>query len=201
MAVAGRSLEMRQLPNDPASSPPASASSTATRRTAALTDAAIGTETVLLVVGFSTPFGVTMRWPVGEVRVAVSLGAMALMIAAPASPRPTPTAAPSRPTTADSPMTWATIRRPRQPSALSVPNSDTRRDTAAIVSSTATAKAATSTRTDSHLPRSSASFAVDVSDPVTSLARLLGDVTSASGRALATGACSAGMSAALAAVT
>ena len=69
------------------------------------------------------------------------------------------------------------IRLPRQPSAFSVPNSRTRRDTAAIVSSTATANAAISTRTDSHLPRSLASFAALVSEPVTWLARLLGVVT------------------------
>ena len=64
----------------------------------------------------------------------------------PTRPRPTPIPAPSTPRTNDSPITWAMIRRPRQPSAFSVPNSRTRRATASIVSSTATANAAISTR-------------------------------------------------------
>ena len=123
------------------------------------------------------------------------------MIAAPAKPRPTPIPAPSTPRTNDSPITWAMIRRPRQPSAFSVPNSRTRRDTASIVSSTATANAAISTRTDSHLPRSLASFAADDTEPVTSLARLLGVVIVAPGSTLAISLCTAEMSAALAAVT
>ena len=98
-------------------------------------------------------------------------------------------------------MTWAMIRRPRQPSALSVPNSRTRRATAAIVSSTATANAATSTRIDSHLPRSSASFAAEVSEPVTWFARLLGVVICAVGSSLAISCCTVAISAALEAVT
>src|ERR1700744_4904419 len=83
--------------------------------------------------------------------------------------------------TTASPITWRTIRRLRQPRALSVPNSLTRRDTAATVSRLATANAATSTRTDSQRPRSLASLAVLASDPVTWLARLLDVVTVADG--------------------
>ncbi len=123
------------------------------------------------------------------------------MTAAPAKPSPMPSAAPSTPTARDSPITWAMILRPRQPSALSVPNSRTRRATAAMVSSTATANAAISTRMDSHLPRSSASRAADVTEPLTSLARLLGVVIVALGRILAISFCTASMAVPLTAVT
>ena len=58
----------------------------------------------------------------------------------------------------DSPITWAITRRLRQPSAFSVPNSATRRETAAIVSRLATANAAISTSTASHRPRLLASW-------------------------------------------
>ena len=105
------------------------------------------------------------------------------------------------PMVTDSPSTWATIRRLRQPSALSVPNSRARRDTAAIVSRLATANAAISTRTDSHLPRSLASLAELDTDPVTWLARLEAVVTVAPGSSLEISFWTAGMSAALAAVT
>ena len=98
-------------------------------------------------------------------------------------------------------MTWAMIHRPRQPSALSVPNSRTRRATAAMVSSTATANAAMSTRTDSHLTRSSVSRAAAVTEPLTWLARLLGVVTVALGRTLAISLPTAPMAVPLAAVT
>ena len=98
-------------------------------------------------------------------------------------------------------MTCAMIRRPRQPSALSVPNSRTRRETAAIVRITATVNAAISTRIGSHRPRSSASFAVEESEPVISLARLLGVVIVADESSLAISCCTAGMSAVLSAVT
>jgi hypothetical protein len=101
----------------------------------------------------------------------------------------------------DSPMTWATIRLPGQPIAFRVPNSRTRRDTAAIVRITATAKAAISTMTESHLPRSLASLAVELSDPVISLARLLGVVIVADGKSLAISCCTDPMSDALSALT
>src|SRR5579875_173402 len=200
-ASAGRSFPIRQLPNSPASRPPATARTAAARTAAALTDADSGTDTVWLAVGFSAPSGVMMCMPVAWVSVADSFGAIVSMFAAPAYPRPAPSVAPSTPTASDSPMTWAMILRPRQPSAFSVPNSRTRRETAAIVSSTATANAAISTRTDSHLPRSSASFAAEVTEPLTSFARLLGVVTVADGSSLAISLLTAGMSAALAAVT
>ena len=98
-------------------------------------------------------------------------------------------------------MTWATIRRLRQPSALSVPNSRTRRDTAAMVSRLAMANAAISTRTDSHRPSSLASLAVLAREPVTWLARLDAVVTVAPGSSLEISFCTAGIWAALAAVT
>ena len=84
----------------------------------------------------------------------------------------------------DSPMTCRTIRRLRQPRAFSVPNSRTRRDTAAIVSRLATRNAAISTMIASHLPRLLARLEVLASEPVTSLARSLELVTVDDGTAL-----------------
>ena len=81
----------------------------------------------------------------------------------------------------DSPRTWPTIRLLRQPSALSVPNSRTRRDTADMVSRLASRKAAASTAIASHLPRLRARLEALASDPVTSLARSLEVVTVALG--------------------
>ena len=133
--------------------------------------------------------------------MAERVGATAAMIAAPAKPRPTPAAAPAMPVTSDSPSTWAMIRRVRQPSALSVPNSRTCRDTAAIVNRLARAKAASSTSTDTHLPRSFVSLAALDSDPVTSLAKLVEAVTMSPGSSREISLCTAGMSAALAAAT
>ena len=122
-------------------------------------------------------------------------------MAAPAKPRATPAAPPTIPMASDSPITWAMIRRDRQPSALSVPNSRTRLATADMVSRLATANAAISTRIDSHLPRSLASFAVLDTDPVTWLARLAAVVTVSAGSRCLISDCTAEMSAALAAVT
>ena len=85
------------------------------------------------------------------------------------------------PMTIDSPITWRTIRQLGQPNALSVPNSRTRRVTAAMVSRLASRNAATSTAIASHLPRLLARLAALASDPVTSLARLLDVVTVALG--------------------
>ena len=93
------------------------------------------------------------------------------------------------------------IRVLRQPSAFSVPNSRTRRDTAATVSRLATATAAASTRTDSQRPRSPASRAVLASEPVTSLARLAEVVTVAFGISREISRASAGTTAALDAAT
>jgi hypothetical protein len=76
-----------------------------------------------------------------------------------------------------------------------------RRVTAAMVSRLATAKAATRTRTDSQVPRSLASLAALAMEPVTSLARLLAVSMVVSGSRVAISLCTAGMSAALAAVT
>src|SRR4051794_11337899 len=63
-----------------------------------------------------------------------------------------PRAPPTRPLTMASPTTCRVTRPDFQPSALSVPNSRTRRETADEVSSPATRKAATRTAMDSHLP-------------------------------------------------
>src|SRR5215470_5801540 len=142
-----------------------------------------------------------MRWPVAVAKDAVRFGATASMIFAPAMPRATPMAPPTMPMATDSPITWAMIRLDRQPSALSVPNSRTRRATAAIVSRLATANAAINTRTDSHLPRSLASLAALDADPVTWLARLAAVVTVAWGSSLEISDCTTEMSEALAAVT
>ncbi len=100
-----------------------------------------------------------------------------------------------------SPITWATIRRVRQPRALSVPNSRTRRDTAAIVSKLASRNATTRTVTSSQAPRFLARLAVLDSDPVTSLARSLELVTVAAGSSALTSRCTAAISAELAAAT
>src|SRR5580704_15042014 len=77
----------------------------------------------------------------------------------------------------DSPSTWPTTRRDRQPSGFSVPNSRMRRDTADMVSRLASRNAAMRTAIASHLPRLLASDAALDSEPVTSLARLFSSVT------------------------
>src|SRR5262249_26917646 len=128
-------------------------------------------------------------------------GAPAVIPAARKTPTPPPAAPPITPMASDSPITCATIRRDRQPSALSVPKSRTRLATAAIVSRLATVKAEMSTRTDSQRPRSLASLAVLDSDPVTCLARLDALVTVAFGSRLSISCCTAGILAALVAVT
>ena len=81
------------------------------------------------------------------------------------------------PSVTDSPITWPTMRRLCQPSAFSVPNSRTRRDTAAIVSRLASRNAAMRTAIASHLPRLLARLEALDSEPVTSLARSLEVVT------------------------
>ena len=98
-------------------------------------------------------------------------------------------------------MTWPMTRRLRQPRAFSVPNSLTRRDTAAIVSRLATANAATSTAIASHLPRLLARLEALAREPVTWLARSPEVVTVAVGSWLLIDCCTALMSAALAAAT
>ncbi len=103
--------------------------------------------------------------------------------------------------TSASPMIWRMIRRLRQPSALSVPNSRTRRDPADTVSKLARPNAAASTATASHLPRLLARLEALDSEPVTSLARSLEVVTVALGRAPEISLDTELMSAALAADT
>ena len=76
------------------------------------------------------------------------------------------------------------MRRLFQPIAFSVPNSRTRRDTAAIVSRLASRNAATRTASASHLPRLLARLEALDSEPVTSLARSLEVVTVSPGSAL-----------------
>ena len=73
------------------------------------------------------------------------------------------------------------MRRLFQPSAFSVPNSRTRRETPETVSRLATANAATSAATASHVPRRSASVDALESDPLTWLARSSDVVTVALG--------------------
>lgn len=82
-----------------------------------------------------------------------------------------PSAPPSSPLTIASPTTCRVTRPDFQPSALSVPNSRTRRDTAEEVSRPATRNAATSTAIDSHLPTFVASEDAVDSDPETVSAR------------------------------
>ena len=89
----------------------------------------------------------------------------------------------------------------RQPSALSVPNSRTRRPTAAMVSRLAMANAAIRTAIASHRPSSLARLAVLDSEPVTALARLEEVLTVADGTRAEISCCTAGISAELAAAT
>src|SRR5579884_2750850 len=102
---------------------------------------------------------------------AVRLGATLSIAKAAAKPRPMPRAPPIRPVTIASPITWRTTRREVQPSALRVPNSRTRRPTADMVNSAATANAAISTAIESHRPRLLAREAAEEIEPVTDLAR------------------------------
>ena len=85
------------------------------------------------------------------------------------------------PCTAASPMTWPTMRRLRQPIALRVPNSRTRRVTEAMVSSTASTKAASSTSAESQVPSVLARVEAVLSEPETLLARSEAVVTVADG--------------------
>ena len=82
-----------------------------------------------------------------------------------------------------------------------MPNSGTRRATAAMVSRLATANAAIRTRTASHLPRAPASLAAPAADPVISLARSAELVTVAAGRRCSISCCTVPISVALAALT
>ncbi len=117
-------------------------------------------------------------WPIE----AVSGGAKLDTRAAPRNPSPTPTMPPAMPITMASPMTCPITLRLRQPSALSVPNSRTRRETAAPVSRLASRNAAISTAMASQRPRLFARLEVLDSEPVTWLARSLEVVTVALGR-------------------
>src|SRR3984957_17790257 len=96
---------------------------------------------------------------------------------APTKPRATPTTPPTTPMAMDSPMTWPTTRRERQPRALRVPNSRMRRDTADMVSRLASRNAAMRTAIARYRPRLLASEEALDREPVTSLARLLSSVT------------------------
>src|SRR5215467_10659497 len=209
-ASAGRSRAARQPPNPPAIKPPAMASTTASATAANVTCALRWTVTALAASAASrrnppmpppppppkppppnpppggpppanerAPPGVAE--PVARPAVAVSGGASRDTSAAPAKPSTMPPSPPMMPMVIDSPSTWPTIRLLRQPSALSVPNSRTRRDTADIVSRLASRKAAARTATASHLPRLRARLEALASDPVTSLARSLEVVTLAVG--------------------
>ncbi len=97
-----------------------------------------------------------------------------------------PSAPPRRPVTTASPTTWPVTRRERQPSALRVPNSRTRRATADEVSRPATRNAAARTTTDSHRPTVTASPEAVDRDPDTVSARSSEVVTVASGTVLRT---------------
>ncbi len=93
------------------------------------------------------------------------------------------------------------MRLVRQPRALSVPNSRTRRATAAVVSRLATANAAMRTAIANQRPRSLIRLVAAASEPVTALAKLPEEVTVADGSSFAISACTAGTSEALAAAT
>ena len=120
-----------------------------------------------------------MVWPT----TADSLGDSLETSSAPAKPSPMPTTPPMMPSATVSPITWPMMRRLFQPSAFSVPNSRTRRETAAIVSRLASRNAAIRTASASHLPRLLARLEALDSEPVTSLARSAEVVTVSDGRA------------------
>ncbi len=101
---------------------------------------------------------------------AVSFGLIAVTAYAAPRPMAMPSAPPIRPFTMDSPTTCRVTLREGQPSALRVPNSRTRRDTAEEVSSAAR-NAATSTAMDSHLPTLVARFEAVDREPETVEAR------------------------------
>src|ERR1700730_6201393 len=205
-AAAGRSRAARQPPNDPAMKPPATASTTASTTAPIVTGAVRWTATVWVALAASRlkapppggppppPGGPPKPPPPPKVRAPPGVaepvvwptdahrgGASRETREAPANPSATPTAPPRMPIAMASPMTWPTIRLLRQPSALSVPNSLTRRETAAIVSRLASRNAATRTATASHLPRLLARLDALAREPVTSLARSLEVVTVAPG--------------------
>src|SRR5580692_2788248 len=215
-AAAGRSRAARHPPNVPAIRPPARASTTARTTASTVTEAVRCTNTDPPLV----PVGARERPPPGGVKPplpcrappgvaepvvwptdADRAGAIAETIAAPANPSATPTRPPMTPTVTDSPMTWPITRRLRQPSAFSVPNSRTRRDTADIVSRLASRNAAISTAIASHLPRLFARLDALDSDPVTSLARSADVVTVDPGTAFWISFCTAEMADELSAAT
>jgi hypothetical protein len=84
---------------------------------------------------------------------------------------------------------------------LSVPNSRTRRPTAAAVNRAASANAAASTAIASHLPRLFASEAAPAREPDTESARLAEEVTVAPGIAFWMALCTAAIRVELAAFT
>src|SRR6202034_915045 len=221
-AAAGRSRAARQPPKVPAIRPPARASTTARTTASTVTEAVRCTNTdwppvpvpgrekpPLPLGGVKPPLppppncrappGVAepVVWPTDADRA----GATAETIAAPANPSATPARPPMTPTVTDSPITWPITRRLRQPSAFSVPNSRTRRDTADIVSRLASRNAAISTAIASHLPRLFARLDALDRDPVTSLARSADVVTVDPGTAFWISFCTAEMSDELSAAT
>ena len=117
----------------------------------------------------------------------------ALKTATAPAPSTSPAMPPSSPWKSDSPATWPTTRRLRQPIALSVPNSRVRRPTPLTVSRMASANAAASTASDSQRPRlPTRSDAVD-SDPLTEPARSSWVLTVASGSAASSAVATEGM--------
>ena len=98
-------------------------------------------------------------------------------------------------------MTCPTTLRLRHPRALSVPNSLIRRPTADIVRRLATAKAAISAATDSHVPRRLARLEALASEPLTCAARSSAVVTVALGSAFWISDLTAAMAEALEALT
>src|SRR5215469_1729507 len=194
-AAAGRSRAARQPPKDPAMRPPAIASRTAAAIAPAVTGALRCTVTVWAAdsafctkrpaepllfppPGNEPPGGPPnvfappgVAEPVVGPTEAVSGLAKLSIRAAPRKPRPTPMTPPIMPITTASPSTWPMTRRLFQPSALSVPNSRTRRETADIVSRLASRNAAMSTATASHLPRLEARLEALATDPVICLSR------------------------------
>src|ERR1700729_2884070 len=125
-ASTGRSLAIRQLPNDPARGPPATARITASTITLPVMDGCNGTATTCdaepgleLCV---TPPGPTavcdwVKPPEDVGTFADSLGATLLMIAAPAKPSPTPGAAPMPPMPGAPPSPGVTTGGAPQPMA------------------------------------------------------------------------------------
>ena len=109
--------------------------------------------------------------------MAFSVGANAVISAAPPIPSAAPRSPPSTPWTSDSPVIWRTTRRCGHPSAFSVPSSRVRLATEDSVSRLAIRNAAARATIASAVPSLFDRFFASTSEPDTRSARSLAVVT------------------------